>query len=62
MKDFLGQELKIGDDVIIITPNCRDFTLAKVVKFTTKNVRVAYGDLDGNIELLQHSRQLVRVE
>ena len=40
MKDFLDQELSIGDNVIIITPNYRDFTLAQVIKFTAKNVRV----------------------
>jgi hypothetical protein len=42
MKDFLDQELSIGDNVIIITPNYRDFTLAQVIKFTAKNVRVKF--------------------
>ena len=62
MKDFLEQELKIGDNVIMITPNYRDLKLAQVVKFTAKNVRVAYNDQYGKGNLLQHSSQLVRVE
>jgi hypothetical protein len=62
MKDFLDQELKIGDNVIMITPNYRDLKLAQVVKFTAKNVRVAYNDQYGSCEMLQHSSQLVRVQ
>jgi hypothetical protein len=57
MKDFLGQELSIGDNVIIITPNYRDFTLAQVIKFTAKNVRVKFNGR----ELLQAPSQLVRM-
>ena len=55
MKDFLDQELNIGDNVIIITPNYRDFTLAQVIKFTAKNVRVKFNGR----ELLQSPDQLV---
>ena len=62
MKDFLDQDLKIGDNVIMITPNYRDLKLAQVVKFTAKNVRVAYNDQYGSGEMLQHSSQLVRVQ
>jgi len=57
MKDFLDQELSIGDNVIIITPNYRDFTLAQVIKFTAKNVRVKFNGR----ELLQAPSQLVRM-
>ena len=57
MKDFLDQELSIGDNVIIITPNYRDFTLAQVIKFTAKNVRVKFNGR----ELLQSPDQLVRM-
>ena len=61
MKDFLEQELSIGDNVIIITPNYRDFSLAQVVKFTAKNVRVKFNGQYGNSELLQAPNQLVRM-
>jgi uncharacterized protein (DUF427 family) len=57
VKDFLDQELNIGDNVIIITPNYRDFTLAQVIKFTAKNVRVKFNGR----ELLQSPDQLVRM-
>ena len=60
MKDFLDQELNIGDNVIIITPNYRyyrNFTLAQVIKFTAKNVRVKFNGR----ELLQSPDQLVRM-
>ena len=62
MKDFLDQELSIGDNVITINPSYRDFKLAQVIKFTAKNVRVAYNDQYGKRELLQHPSQLVRVQ
>jgi hypothetical protein len=42
MKDFCDNELQI-DDIVIVTPkNYRGLVRAKVVKFTPKQVRLAY--------------------
>ena len=65
MKDFLGRELALGDSVIIIAPNYRHFVLARVIKFTPKQVRVAYNnDWNGYgyCELLQSPSQLTKVD
>jgi hypothetical protein len=41
-KDFLGQELKLGDSVIIMLPNYREHTRSVVIQFTPQQVRVEY--------------------
>jgi len=38
--DYLGQKLKIGDTVVIINPWYREFTKAKILTFTAKQVRL----------------------
>jgi len=68
MKDFLGRNLELGDSVIIIAPKYRHFVLAKVIKFTTSQVRVAFmntWNFPGGgyyTELLQSPSQLYRVD
>jgi len=41
-KDFLGQEFKLGDSVIIMLPNYRVLTRSVVIQFTPQQVRVEY--------------------
>jgi intein-encoded DNA endonuclease-like protein len=59
-RDFLGQELVLGDYVIFMKQHYREFGLAKVIKFTPQKVRVKYGDHYLS-EILQTSDQLVKV-
>lgn len=40
MKDFLGNELNIGDEVVFITPGYRDYTKGKILYFTSQFVRI----------------------
>jgi len=42
VKDFLGNDLALGDEVVLTAPNYRHFVKAKVIKFTPKKVRVEY--------------------
>lgn len=42
MKDFHGKDLSIGDYVVFCRPDYRDFTIGKVIKFTTQKVRLIY--------------------
>ena len=34
MKDFLGNELNVGDTVVMIRPNYRELMKAKIIRFT----------------------------
>jgi hypothetical protein len=45
MKDFLGQELAVGDFVLVGTPvnSGRGFALRKIVKFSPKMVQLESG-------------------
>ena len=61
MKDFLGKELQIGDSVVVVVPNYREFVLEQVVAFTPKKVRVVYDNRDGKQDLIQDPYQLVKV-
>lgn len=42
MKDFIGQELEIGDYVALMQPNYRNMVLGKVEKFNPKMIKVSY--------------------
>ena len=42
MKDFFGQELKVGDYIAFARPHYRELTKGVVVAFTPQKVRVAY--------------------
>ena len=68
MKDFLGNELAIGDSVVVIAPKYRHFVLARVIKFTPTSARVSFMN-DWNYakpgrytELLQSPCQLTKVD
>ncbi len=42
MKDFLGHELVVGDEVVTTPKNYRGLVRAKIVSFTTQQVNVSY--------------------
>ena len=42
MKDFLGQELQVGDIVVVAPKNYRGLVKAKVVSLTPQKVRLTY--------------------
>ncbi len=60
MRDFLGQELVLGDYVIFMQQHCREFGMGKITKFTPKKVHVKWGTSDW-ASLLQTPNQLVKV-
>ena len=60
-RDFLGQELNLGDYVIFMKQHYREFGMGKIIKFTPQKVRVKWGTHDW-AELLQTADQLVKVE
>ena len=56
MKDFLGKQLDVGDEVVLTAPQYRHLVKAKVVAFTPKKVRVEYSNtwnISGSQEYLQ---------
>jgi hypothetical protein len=42
MKDFIGQELSIGDTVVTTPKHYRGLVKAVIISFTPKQVRVLY--------------------
>lgn len=60
MKDFLGQELQIGDEVIF-SPKHYKYTLVTgtIIKFTPQKIRVAYKFNYGGEYLLEPA-QLIK--
>lgn len=66
MKDFLDQELEVGDHVILILPGYRELVSGVVLRFTKCFAIVLYrrpwgGVRDGNTEIKQNPKQLVKV-
>ena len=61
MRDYLGNELEIGDEVIGVLPNYREFVRGFVIAFTPQKVRIEYRwGLSRNL-LLQDPSQLIIV-
>lgn len=64
MKDFLGQELAVGDKVVSMRPRYRDLELLTIHSFTPKQVRLNrpghynYGGPDNTF--LQWPSQMVK--
>jgi aspartate/methionine/tyrosine aminotransferase len=44
MKDFLGNIIEIGDEVILPVPGYRVLTKAVIIEFTAKKVKVQYNN------------------
>lgn len=42
MKDFLGYDLALGDDVVTTPKNYRGLVKAKIIAFTPQQIRVSY--------------------
>lgn len=59
MKDFLNKELEIGDKVVFITPNYREFSTGVIFGFTPMNVRVTIDRTQDSI--LQSPSQLIKL-
>ena len=68
MIDFVGNELSLGNSVVLMAPQYRMFVVGKIIAFTPKNVRVAFintwnfGPSGRYSEVLQDSTQLVRID
>ena len=67
MKDFFGNQLKIGDKVAAIIPRYRGLVLADIIAFTPQQVRIRflntwnYGREVGKIEeTIQYPNQLIK--
>ena len=42
MKDILGQELSVGDSVVVVRKGYRDMVKAKIIALTSKFIRAEY--------------------
>jgi hypothetical protein len=42
MKDFLGNELNVGDEVVFTPPKYKNFCLGTIVKIATKQLAIEY--------------------
>lgn len=66
-KDFLKNDLVIGDTVVLIAPSYRHLVKAKIIAFTAQKVRVEFNNNwnhgpDGYIQqILQDPGQLIKV-
>lgn len=65
MKDFLGKELSVGDEVVWIHPGYREYDKAKVLRFTKCYVIIErirkYHDGQTTEEVKQKSEQLIKI-
>jgi len=58
MKDFLGIELQVGDYVVVMQQGYREFSVYRILRFTSKCVRLK----SSHRELLQYSSQVIKID
>ena len=66
MKDYLGNKLEVGDEVIYITPGYRDFTKGVITRFTKfyvfiKQERETRGGTINPYTIKQTPSQLIKI-
>ena len=60
MRDYLGKELQIGDEVIYVELKYRNFDKAVIVRFTDHYVFIRVSGGEGR-EIKQKSTQLIKL-
>jgi hypothetical protein len=60
VKDFLGQELKVGDEVVFMELGYRNLLRGKIVKINVKTLLIEHGE-SWRRETKQTSEQVVRI-
>lgn len=61
MKDFVGNEVKVGDTVICLEKGYNNLVKATVVKITPQNIKVKYPKWNSDYEVLRSRIQFVKV-
>ena len=61
MKDFVGNELLVDDEVILVKPRYREFVKGKILKMTAQTVFLEYMHQGYMCEVKQHPSQLIKV-
>ena len=67
MKDYLGNELEIGDHVVGVLPGYREFVKGVIYAFTPQKVRIEYfynfyGQGMSSKKILQDPAQLIAID
>ena len=61
MKDFVGNEVQVGDTVICIEKGYNNLVKATVTKITPQNIKVKYPKWNSDYEVLRSRIQFVRI-
>lgn len=64
-KDFLNKEIKIGDKVVFMQKNYRNFIVGKIIHLTEKTAIIEHEkqECNGNIKKTkQFHNQLIKIE
>jgi uncharacterized Zn ribbon protein len=61
MKDFVGNELAVGDEVILVKPRYREFVKGNILKMTAQTVFLEYMHQNYRCEVKQDPSQLIKV-
>jgi hypothetical protein len=61
MKDFLGNELQIGDYVVVMCQGYREFTVFRIQKFTPKCVKLVR-NADWKKTFVQYPYQVIKID
>lgn len=63
MKDFIGQDVVVGDRVVCLEKGYNNLIIAVVTKITPQNIKVVYQKrYSGDREVLRNREQFIKVE
>ncbi len=62
LKDFLGQDLEVGDEVVFIQLRYRNLLKGTIIKMTPKTILIAHERTNvGSTQTKQFPEQVVRI-
>jgi hypothetical protein len=61
VKDYLGNVLSVGDEVVFVQQNYRNYLRGTIITFTPKFVRISWTTGSATQQILQTGSQLIKV-
>ena len=61
VKDYLGNVLSVGDEVVFVQQNYRNYLRGTITAFTPKFVRITWTTGSDTQQILQTGSQLIKV-
>lgn len=59
--DFLGNEIIVGDEIVLMNPYYRGLVRGKILKITPKQIKIDITSKSYNQKTTRHSSQVIKI-